>query len=469
MIDHIPPGRRPYNWFDCTCEEREKMASPSVEAASELSDSPGTSASTTPEGSGSPPEFRRITRGYKKRKSEITAFTGANKIQRVQFSGGGNRGANLDDITQLIANLKESIIETVKSEQQELRNQNNKLQEEVGSIKAQNSTLQREVHSIRTQNDDLQGEIRSIQTQNNDLQDEIRSVKTQLDTYSVSPPSTRTWASVAASGQTASTYNMARSTTTQKGDPTCVRITVPLDPPNTGSEDTLTRYLPTNAAFNRVQEALQKDDATHDAQLAGIGTTKAGYLVRFRDERSAEKARNTTEWLQNLGQETKISKPRFGVVVHRTPTAELPALDVKPANIAKITQENNLADKGIKIEDIAWLKKKDAPLGAHASLGVWFDSVEAAKRILREGMLFGHRHVGSIEPYEVKKKRCFKCQRPGHLAWNCKETARCAHCALEHDRRDCPPGSSPRCVDCNGGHPTGSRECRNVPDGSIGQ
>jgi hypothetical protein len=56
------------------------MAGPDVEAASERSYSPGISASTTPEGSGSLPECRRITRGYKKRKSEITAFIGVNKI-----------------------------------------------------------------------------------------------------------------------------------------------------------------------------------------------------------------------------------------------------------------------------------------------------------------------------------------------------------------------------------------------------
>jgi hypothetical protein len=93
-----------------------------------------------------------------------------------------------------------------------------------------------------------------------------------------------------------------------------------------------------------------------------MGTTKAGYLIRFKDEKSAEIARNNKEWLQNLGQDTKIAKPRFGIVVHRTTTTEFPTLDGKPAIIAKITQENDLAEKGIKIEDIAWLKMKTSRL-----------------------------------------------------------------------------------------------------------
>jgi len=33
-------------------------------------------------------------------------------------------------------------------------------------------------------------------------------------------------------------------------------------------------------------------------------------------------------------------------------------------------EENELANKGFYIKDIVWLRKKDAPLGASASLGI---------------------------------------------------------------------------------------------------
>jgi hypothetical protein len=129
-------------------------------------------------------------------------------------------------------------------------------------------------------------------------------------------------------------------------------------------------------------------------------------------------------------------------------------------SITKIMEENDLGSKGFQIEDIAWLKKKDAPLGESASLGIWFDSVKAAEWAVKDGMLFGQRYIGSVEPYQMRKKRCHRCQAFGHLAWNCKEALRCGHCAGSHDWRDCPPTTMAKCVDCNGGHPTGSRECR---------
>jgi hypothetical protein len=126
----------------------------------------------------------------------------------------------------------------------------------------------------------------------------------------------------------------------------------------------------------------------------------------------------------------------------------------------KIMEENDLIAKGFQIEDIAWLKSKDKPLGKSASLGIWLDTAEAAEWVINNGLVFTQRYIGSIEPYQIKKKRCHRCQSLGHLAWACKEPMRCGHCAGEHDRRECPPGTTARCVDCDGAHPTGDKECR---------
>jgi hypothetical protein len=131
----------------------------------------------------------------------------------------------------------------------------------------------------------------------------------------------------------------------------------------------------------------------------------------------------------------------------------------KEGVIAKIAQENNLSSKGFNIEEIAWLKKKDSPMGATTSLGVWFDSAEAAEWAIQDGMLFGPRYVGSIEAYKKKERLCYNCQALGHEAWCCKQRKRCGHCATEHDKRDCLPGSAAHCVDCNGNHQTGAKEC----------
>lgn len=84
--------------------------------------------------------------------------------------------------------------------------------------------------------------------------------------------------------------------------------------------------------------------------------------------------------MRDLGDQTKVVRPRFGIMVHRTPTRE----------VAKITEENKLNNKEFKIVDIAWLKRRDSDLGASASLGIWFDDLEATERAIHDGMVFGH-------------------------------------------------------------------------------
>lgn len=247
-------------------------------------------------------------------------------------------------------------------------------------------------------------------------------------------------------------------------DQNCVRISTQhthVDPRDheDSNENTFGRYLPTAAANTHIRTALLNAPATQDVQVAGVGTTKTGYVIRFKDPESAEMARNNTEWINELGNDTKLVKPRFGIVVHRTPTQDFDLEGDKIGAIEKITAENDLADRGFRVEDLAWLKKRDKVLGTFASLGIWFDTAEAAQWVVDNGLLVGERYIGSVEPCEIKRKRCFRCQQFGHLAWSCKETPRCGICAGQHERRHCPPGIRARCLDCSGEHPTGDRQC----------
>jgi hypothetical protein len=85
-----------------------------------------------------------------------------------------------------------------------------------------------------------------------------------------------------------------------------------------------------------ISEALKKDTTTQDIQLAGIGTTRAGYLIRFKDKEAKEAACKSEQWLKELGNGVKLVKPRIGVVVHRIPTNEVPLVEDKVKSIAKI-------------------------------------------------------------------------------------------------------------------------------------
>ncbi|KAJ9481484.1 hypothetical protein VN97_g11989, partial [Penicillium thymicola] len=295
-----------------------------------------------------------------------------------------------------------------------------------------------------------------IHTQNENLHEEVRALRAQIDALP-STPVAKLWAAVAASHPPLQPNHQR----TDK-DQNCVRINtqrsfVDSRDNDNGEQSTFGRYLPTGTANTHIRSALLSAPTTQDAQVAGVGTTKTGYVIRFKDPESAEAARINSEWLNELGNNTKLVKPRIGVVVHRTPTE---CFDLENANaqaIEKIMEENDLIERDFHIEELAWLKKRDKALGMFASLGIWFDSAEGADCILDKGFLVGQRYIGSVERREIRKKRCFRCQRFGHLAWSCKETPRCGHCAGQHKRDGCPLGTRARCLDCSGEHPTGDR------------
>ena len=48
--------------------------------------------------------------------------------------------------------------------------------------------------------------------------------------------------------------------------------------------------------------------------------------------------------------------------------------------------------------------------------------------------------------------RCFKCQRFGHLAAQCRGKLRCAKCGSEHEYGQCGDNTELKCCNCGGQH-----------------
>ena len=76
-------------------------------------------------------------------------------------------------------------------------------------------------------------------------------------------------------------------------DQSCVRISTQrfsLDTQdNSGNNsDSFGRYLPTVMANTYIRTALLNAPTTEGAQVAGIGTTKTGYVIRFKNPESAK-------------------------------------------------------------------------------------------------------------------------------------------------------------------------------------
>ncbi|KAJ8200122.1 hypothetical protein LV164_008811, partial [Aspergillus fumigatus] len=306
-----------------------------------------------------PSEFRRVTRQYKRRKNGTTA-TEITRGQLFEFSGSGEvRPTNPEETLRVILDLRKIITQ-------------------------QNNTIQK----IAADLTEVKADQQHLKSQNAELQEEVQTLRTKLTSLPGAGP-TRSWAEVAVSEPPRGPNAGPRP---RKRELNCVRISTRRTPADEeDGNDVFGRYLPTDMANAKIRSALLSADPTKDVQVAGIGTTKTGYVIRFRDTQSAEKAQNNTEWLHELGNDTKLVKPRFGVVVHRTPTEDFDLEGNKQHGIDKVIEENDLGSKGFQIEDIAWLKKKDHPLRTSASLGIWLNTPEAAEYLIANGLLVGQR------------------------------------------------------------------------------
>lgn len=66
----------------------------------------------------------------------------------------------------------------------------------------------------------------------------------------------------------------------------------------------------------------------------------------------------------------------------------------------------------------------------------------------------------NVKPYNPPPLRCYRCQRPGHIASGCTQSVRCLLCGGGHDRRECISARiDHKCANCNQAHRASSREC----------
>ncbi|OJD22032.1 hypothetical protein ACJ73_06626 [Blastomyces percursus] len=166
---------------------------------------------------------------------------------------------------------------------------------------------------IAQQGQALKADQKELIRQNSNLKDEITALRTQV----THKPDQRSWASIASnsgSNGESSTPPPAPTPASTKVDrkdpPLCVRISAAQasDPMDYGGS--LTRYLPVEEVKARVTDALQENTPTEGVEIIGVGTTKPGYIIRFQDEASEDTASVNKGWLWNLGNQTKLVRPR---------------------------------------------------------------------------------------------------------------------------------------------------------------
>lgn len=350
-----------------------------------------------------------------------------------------NTGNTLEDLLQLVKELKETIDQ-----------QNRAIQEAQAELK------------------ELREEQQYVKEQNDELKNEVGSLREQVNTLATSLPSTQTWATIAANRtgltqsvpKNASLINngsdsMARhplkslvaaetlcctidtSRVTQEGDdktsPVAIRTIIEKEMrTNEGQSNWRCRAVTRDAKVTgRIKIACRNEDELHMVKQAVEAKGAEGIRV-LRDELYPIKVDNVN---------------RLAVLDEHG--------DIRAGAAEAFGQENETT-----VAKIGWLSKKDGAK-AYGSMVVYLTKGSDASRLLQEGFFHVAGESGYAAVFERRSRpeQCYNCQEIGHKAFRCKNPQRCARCANGgHRHSDCA-ASIVKCVPCGGPHESFSRNC----------
>ena len=175
-----------------------------------------------------------------------------------------------------------------------------------------------------------------------------------------------------------------------------------------------------------------------------------GVILELETEESAAWLLDSgvrTAFESNFGGSARIVEQLFHVVANFLPVT---LRDTLQDFIPSIVRNNCITtDSLVKCR---WLKApkywKEEQRFAHAVLS--FNKRANASRIIQQGIVIEGQRFKAKKMEEVPR-RCFKCQRIGHLASNCKEiSAICPNCARAHTGEECRADANRyRCINCS--------------------
>lgn len=224
------------------------------------------------------------------------------------------------------------------------------------------------------------------------------------------------------------------------------------------------RQMSNEQLQNHIQKALQNsgDNAIKQLEISAAKQLKSGDIyVYTKSMESANILRDRQEWwTPRLGTGAHVPTPTYGVLVHGFPTTFDPK---KPEHIAALELENQNVVEGFKTAFVGWLtvagsKKK------HSSLIIEFINPAMANKMIDEVCLW-KKEMFQVVKYDkaLRLKQCFNCHRYGHIGTQCRDNAKCGHCAKNHPSKECTTPHNLeeiKCANCNGKHFAWSNTCR---------
>lgn len=120
-----------------------------------------------------------------------------------------------------------------------------------------------------------------------------------------------------------------------------------------------------------------------------------------------------------------------------------------------------LAEEDKELIDRVEFMKRKKERKVNGKIIVTYESIGSAKVYSKGDLpldICVYNAFKVIDKWVPKIKRCFRCQRYGHLNTNCDHPLRCLRCGQDHYSEDCE-NIQPSCANCRGNHIASDKSC----------
>ena len=150
------------------------------------------------------------------------------------------------------------------------------------------------------------------------------------------------------------------------------------------------------------------------------------------------------------------SKPSFVIV------------NVHPSIQENEIKEELLSNNGLNVVKVSRIIRRASGKSTKL-IRVITDSANHVLAAQKHGVKIGwliYRCEPSKEPLHVKQ--CFKCQKNGHSAIECKNEQRCLRCSGQHTVKQCAePTENAKCANCGGSHASVYKGCSSYQNAVV--
>lgn len=174
--------------------------------------------------------------------------------------------------------------------------------------------------------------------------------------------------------------------------------------------------------------------------------------------------KKTKDWLYVVGDHAAVRPQKYTVMAHGIPVAAFEN-EKQDEGLTRLHESNpSLRARNASILRFHWRQRALKLKKSYSSLLLDIESAHGANVLIQEGLVFDNE-IKDVELFDPSCliTRCYRCQKYGHNAKFCQATERCSLCAAPgHSRLTCPRAESPSqhaCVNCTGGHASGSAVC----------